>query len=318
MDMATGKMSAPAAVPGDVRGALWTADGTKVAALANAPNGAGDLAPAGSVWIVAPGDLDHPAKLDAIPATAASLVWSEDASELMFEAQAKIDAPPGFHDLYSYDMRTKAVKNLTDGLLGSVGREPVALKGGGTVSLIEMGFKEAPAISTAKGLLPMPVPVISTMETNEAQNGWVFIGSGAGHAPALYYSEKLGGPVRKLETPAVVPAGLETTVAGKEIEWKNEGLTIGGMLYLPPEAASGKVPLVVEVHGGPMGVYLDSYSQFDAWLVGHGWAVLRTNPRGSTGRGAAFAAANHNDLGGGGLSRHHGRGGVRAEDGAAG
>ncbi|HEY0342773.1 MAG TPA: prolyl oligopeptidase family serine peptidase, partial [Steroidobacteraceae bacterium] len=34
------------------------------------------------------------------------------------------------------------------------------------------------------------------------------------------------------------------------------------------------------------------------FLVGHGWAVLRTNPRGSTGRGAAFVAANKNDLGG--------------------
>ena len=300
MDLASGKISAAAAVPGDARGALWTPDGKKMAVLANAPNGASDLAPAGSVWLVSADDLQHAEKLDKISPTAASLAWNVSGTELMFEAQSKIDAPPGFHDLFSYDLSSKTIKNLTDGLLGSVGREPVLLKDGTVVSLVEQGFQESPAKLLGGGkfeAFSAPAPVISTMETNEAQNGWLFLGSGAGHTPALYYAEKLGGPMRVLSTPAVVPAGLETTIAGKHVEWKNEGLTIEGMLYLPP-AATGKVPLVVEVHGGPMGIYIDSYSQFDAWMLGHGWAVLRTNPRGSTGRGAAFAAANHNDLGG--------------------
>jgi len=48
-----------------------------------------------------------------------------------------------------------------------------------------------------------------------------------------------------------------------------------------------------------MGAYLDSYSPFTDFLLGQGWAVLRSNPRGSTARGPAFAAANKNDLGGG-------------------
>jgi hypothetical protein len=59
------------------------------------------------------------------------------------------------------------------------------------------------------------------------------------------------------------------------------------------------VPLVVDVHGGPLGAWADSYSPFTNFLVGRGWAVLRANPRGSSGRGPAFAAANKNDLGGG-------------------
>jgi dipeptidyl aminopeptidase/acylaminoacyl peptidase len=59
------------------------------------------------------------------------------------------------------------------------------------------------------------------------------------------------------------------------------------------------VPLVVEVHGGPLGAYDDRFDPFVDFLAGRGWAVLRANPRGSRGRGAAFAAANRNDLGGG-------------------
>jgi dipeptidyl aminopeptidase/acylaminoacyl peptidase len=87
-------------------------------------------------------------------------------------------------------------------------------------------------------------------------------------------------------------------VAPVRISWKNEGLTIEGMLYLPPEAGTNKVPLVVQVHGGPLGAYTDSFEAFTDFLLGQGWAVLETNPRGSRGRGAAFAAANKNDLGG--------------------
>lgn len=75
---------------------------------------------------------------------------------------------------------------------------------------------------------------------------------------------------------------------------------IEGLVYLPPTAsATNRVPLIIDVHGGPSGFWSDSYSPFVDFLVGHGWAVLRPNPRGSSGRGAAFVAANKNDLGGG-------------------
>jgi dipeptidyl aminopeptidase/acylaminoacyl peptidase len=68
-------------------------------------------------------------------------------------------------------------------------------------------------------------------------------------------------------------------------------------LYLPPGA--GKVPLVVDVHGGPTGAWLDRFEPLLAYCLAQGWAVFRPNPRGSSGYGAEFAAANKNDLGGG-------------------
>jgi dipeptidyl aminopeptidase/acylaminoacyl peptidase len=55
----------------------------------------------------------------------------------------------------------------------------------------------------------------------------------------------------------------------------------------------------VDVHGGPFGAFENRNDAFVAFLVGHGWAVLRPNPRGSSNYGAKFAAANKNDLGGG-------------------
>jgi len=83
------------------------------------------------------------------------------------------------------------------------------------------------------------------------------------------------------------------------VKWQSDGMTIEGLLYLPPEAATRKVPLVVDVHGGPLGAWEDRYEEWTGFLVGHGWAILRPNPRGSSSYGVKFAAANKNDLGGG-------------------
>jgi dipeptidyl aminopeptidase/acylaminoacyl peptidase len=83
------------------------------------------------------------------------------------------------------------------------------------------------------------------------------------------------------------------------VRWANENQSMEGLLYLPPQAGSGRVPLIVDVHGGPFGAWIDDYQPFVNFMVGHGWAVFRPNPRGSSGRGTGFAAANKNDLGGG-------------------
>ena len=298
-------------VPVDVHGAAWSADSTKLVVDAEEPNGVDELGPAGTTWVVTASDAAHPVKLAELPKTAGNVVWSKDGLGLIYLAQAKRDAPPGYADLYEYTLATKEVRDLTDGFEGSVGhQQPIALADGGVVEDVEMGVEAGLMRYSAAGkaeAVKLPVAAVAAVETNAAQNGWVFVGSSGGKETELLYAGSLGGEAKVLATPELAPKGVRT-VAPKRISWMSEGpkgekLKIEGMLYLPPEAAAGtaneKVPLVVEVHGGPLGAYADSYSIFTDFLLGHGWAVLRTNPRGSTGRGAAFAAANKNDLGGG-------------------
>ena len=67
---------------------------------------------------------------------------------------------------------------------------------------------------------------------------------------------------------------------------------IHGLLTLPPDHKPGeRHPLIVRLHGGP--VYQYSHEFQSDWQVfaAHGYAVLGINPRGSSGRGAAFAQA---------------------------
>jgi len=91
------------------------------------------------------------------------------------------------------------------------------------------------------------------------------------------------------------------------VRWKNpkDGLEIEGLLTLPVGYVQGsRVPLLTFVHGGPASHFDESYLGYLARvyapqvLAARGFAVLRPNPRGSGGYGAAFRQANRGDWGG--------------------
>ncbi|HEY3334895.1 MAG TPA: prolyl oligopeptidase family serine peptidase [Candidatus Limnocylindrales bacterium] len=82
------------------------------------------------------------------------------------------------------------------------------------------------------------------------------------------------------------------------VEWRGrDGTRVEGLLYLP--AGDGPCPAILWVHGGPVSAAGQSYPDARmAVLVEAGYAVLRPNPRGSTGRGRQYAAAVVGDMGG--------------------
>ncbi len=92
------------------------------------------------------------------------------------------------------------------------------------------------------------------------------------------------------------------SVAGsaEAVTWKApDGLAIEGVLCLP--AGEGPFPLVVNIHGGPIGAFQNTWSMGQPWvplLVAQGYAVLNPNPRGSGGRGREFASRVVGDMGG--------------------
>jgi dipeptidyl aminopeptidase/acylaminoacyl peptidase len=70
-----------------------------------------------------------------------------------------------------------------------------------------------------------------------------------------------------------------------------DGWEIEGWLIRPPPASGEPTPLILTVHGGPHHMYGHTFYFQNQALAGAGYAVLYTNPRGSTGYGQAFAAA---------------------------
>ncbi|WP_421729459.1 S9 family peptidase [Brevundimonas sp.] len=85
----------------------------------------------------------------------------------------------------------------------------------------------------------------------------------------------------------------------RDVSWQSEGVAIHGLLTLPLGYRPGdEPPLIVRVHGGP--VYQYSHEFMADWQIyaAQGYAVLAPNPRGSSGRGQAFAEAQMGNWGG--------------------
>lgn len=120
--------------------------------------------------------------------------------------------------------------------------------------------------------------------------------------PAEVYTFDLaGGPPVALTRFNVEAASRWKWIAPRRIECKSfDGLPIEGWLTIPSTAtAAKKVPLILNIHGGPHGMHNNGFSPTLQLMAAHGYAVLSPNPRGSTGYGQAFSDGTLNDWGGG-------------------
>ena len=91
-------------------------------------------------------------------------------------------------------------------------------------------------------------------------------------------------------------------VMPEHVSWEStDGLTIHGLLFTPSQTAPGQHPLVVLIHGGPVGQTLSSWQGHIQYLVGRGYIVLAPNYRGSKGYGRSFMEKLYGDWGGGDL-----------------
>ena len=98
------------------------------------------------------------------------------------------------------------------------------------------------------------------------------------------------------------PPSVRTDV----IRWQSsEGYEVEGLLTYPDGYQAGtRYPLLLVIHGGPMGVFTETFDGNAgtypvAAFASRGYAILRPNPRGSSGYGAKFRHANYGDWGGG-------------------
>jgi dipeptidyl aminopeptidase/acylaminoacyl peptidase len=92
-------------------------------------------------------------------------------------------------------------------------------------------------------------------------------------------------------------------LAGKKLA-KTEGITytstadtkVDGWVVKPPGFdSSKKYPLILEIHGGPFGMYNVAFNYMWQNFAANDFVVLYVNPRGSTGYGTAFSGAiDHN------------------------
>jgi dipeptidyl aminopeptidase/acylaminoacyl peptidase len=264
-----------------------------------------DLGPSTAGWIVTAQNPAEQKPIPGLPETTHRAAWTHQGDSLVLFAQCEQDAPAGCSDLFTFDLATAKLRDLTVGIKDStLSPETLLVAADDRTALISLsrGMTRGIArIDLATGdlhPLDLGLPVVSGFHQQRNQNEWVYVGTSSTAPAAIYTTTALDAPGKRLVQPDVMPATW-SAIASKPISWQRAGFTIEGLLYLPPQAATARVPMVVNVHGGPTGQFVDSYSPLTNLLLAQGWAVLVTNPRGSTGYGVAFEAANKDDMGNG-------------------
>ncbi|HEY4367044.1 MAG TPA: S9 family peptidase [Steroidobacteraceae bacterium] len=130
-----------------------------------------------------------------------------------------------------------------------------------------------------------------------ASNGSVAFTSGTPHRPADV-SVVRSGRVQQLTHLNEGALADKTLAEVKPLAVKSslDQRPIDAWLVMPPDFDSNKkYPLILEIHGGPFSAYGPVFSTDDQLYAAAGYAVLYTNPRGSTSYGEEFANLIHHD-----------------------
>ena len=113
--------------------------------------------------------------------------------------------------------------------------------------------------------------------------------------PGTYYLfNKLKKSLKLLTTvKSTIDSSLMSTMTPFEFE-SRDGLTLRGYVTIPRDAV-GKVPLIINPHGGPFGVRDNwGFKSDTQFLASRGYAVAQVNYRGSGGYGRKFEQAGYN------------------------
>jgi dipeptidyl aminopeptidase/acylaminoacyl peptidase len=256
-------------------------------------------------------------QISALSRQAGALAWSRDGQHIYYVSGAWSDRPLVGGDIFVQPVTGGQQRNLTPGTptnpswLSEVPDRPECLlyvawaglanqlgmldtASGTTTVLIDdfyIGDRVCPRVSVTPDLRTF---VMTHGDQQHADDLWLgTLASGEiGTGPAQWRLTGLNlGAAEKLQVSPVSRISFEGADG-----WRIEGL------FSPPlhaEAGGRLPPLVLLVHGGPSTAFRDGW--LDSTTIALNWAgyaVVRINPRGSMGRGTAFADAVLGDMGG--------------------
>ena len=243
-----------------------------------------------------------PRKLTTNPAPDANPQWSPDGKWIAYAASS--DSWASKTDLMVMPVEGGAPRNLTAEFVESVGFS-INWSADGRAIFFSSGvgmYANIYSVPAAGGKV--------AQITREPRNYGPFDLSADGKAIAwtvndsrtpddIWVAAANGEGARKLTW--VNPQIKDFAIAEAEvIRWKGpDNFDIEGLLLKPLGYEAGKrYPLILQIHGGPYGKFIDSFNARNQIWAANGYAVLMPNPRGSTGYGNKFTVANIGDWGG--------------------
>lgn len=286
----------------------WTPDGRGFVATAAKGNGDNNW------WV---------AKLVAVDATTATLRTiaapalqidaprvSPDGSTVLFIGGLMSDFGATGGDLYAVPLAGGTPVDLTPGMKATV--TSLTWRGAAPIVTRQIADQfEITRVALSSGSARM-IPLWRGQVSGAAEDADVTVAANGSavasvigdftHPAEIRVGAITGGAadVRPITT---ANAGHPAFVTARNITWTSEGRAVQGWLLTPLNPRPGKLPMIVDIHGGPSSFSSPNYlwNGVDRALIDHGYAVFRPNPRGSYGQGEAFTRANIRDFGGGDL-----------------
>ena len=142
---------------------------------------------------------------------------------------------------------------------------------------------------------------LKAMSFSKDRSKMVYMFSDLNTPTDLYVSDLNGrNPVRLTNTNPWIEGEL-MLAKSEVIRWKSTGgWEIEGLLQLPADyTEESRIPLIVHIHGGPMGVWRNAFEASPHIFAGLGYASLKPNIRCSIGYGDKLLRALMGDVGGG-------------------
>ncbi len=289
-------------LPGSAVGVVWAPRGDKLA-VSLVPEATVDASyMKRRVHIVDVASKRSVAEIDTV-GKLGQVAWSRDGAKLALIGSADIHDPAAGRLLVA-DASGGQARDLLPGLLGHV--RSVAWRDGRTIVFVaDEGVEttiseiDARVPGKRKVLVPAGETVFRGLSLSRDGRVAALCGDSATHPSEIFHGV-LGEAPRRLTDSN--PWLADVRLARQEtIRYQaRDGVEIEGILIHPLERAGGaRVPLILEVHGGPEANFRDG------WLTGYGWpgqvsagrgfAVFYPNYRGSTGRGVAFSKLSQGD-----------------------
>lgn len=269
----------------------WSPDDNRVAFVSNRnADGTYDT----DIWITTLDKQVTPTKLTSNRGADSSPQWHPDGKSVLTRS-----AKPDSYDNYAVlhlsrvDLSTGKQIWLTDGLDRNV-VQPIIQHDGRTIYFIveDRGQQQLARMTWNGGNIERLIAgprVVFDFDVDDEQI--VFVSSMSDKPQEVF--RLAGGSVEQLSHINTTHLSKLQLGDTRELDFTaHDGLPMHGFLTLPPNQPSQRRhPAVLLIHGGPVSQFDHRFSFEAQFLAANGYAVVRINPRGSSGYGEAFSSA---------------------------